>query len=108
MENTPVFNTPEEMAAAECNPRLLWSVWRQKMGIPADVKPLDPELRVKFLSAFNATPPVSDYNPARIYLIAVNMGTVVAFFVDESNTCVSLINPIPMNTVRSWMASLQI
>lgn len=69
-------------------------------GIP---EPLSEENRIKFLRGFNAEPPVSDYNPEKIFLI-MNRGVLVAFFVD--GPCVTLINPVPAQSVRTWMSSL--
>jgi len=96
------IQTPSpEAEASQCRPNLDWGYWKSRLGVGDDVSPLSAEQRIMFLRGFNAEPPVSDYNPSTIFLIAVDRVTVVAFFVE--GPCVTLMNPIPLPVVAQWM-----
>ena len=86
---------------AQCRPNLVWADWERKNGgQPGEIPHLNEELRLIFLRNFNSTPPASDYNPEKVYLI--NHGSLImAFFVD--GLCVTLMNPIPSSVVRQRM-----
>mgnify|MGYP003643398750 CR=1 FL=1 len=95
---------PLETTAEVCKDNMIWADWeRKKGGKPGEIPHLNKKLRLIFLRNFNSTPPVSDYNPEKVYLIN-NGSMIMAFFVD--GLCVTLVNPIPATIVRSWMSSM--
>lgn len=93
---------------AACPEGRSWDKMRRWFGIPDDVNPLSEEDRLKALRAFNAMEPISDYNPAKVFIVVDPSGQGLLFFVNEAETCVELVNPIGLSVIRRWLSSLNI
>ena len=81
------------------NPRMDWATILKTNGIE-DARPMAENLKLRFINAYNAVPPVSRYYADKVYLL-ITGATVNAFFVD--GPCVVHVDRIPLEVVKSWM-----
>lgn len=58
-----------------------------------------------FLGRFNASEPVSDYNPKEIYL--VNFGSVAVVIFSDGN-CITMLNAYQKRVVDYWLSNIKL
>lgn len=95
----PIQLTAEAPKTACENPRMDWASILKANGIE-DAKPMAESLKLRFINAYNAVPPVSRYYADKVFLL-ITGATVNAFFVD--GPCVVHVDRIPLEVVKSWM-----
>lgn len=101
--------TAGPVEVVQCKPRATLAYWEEfwlSRGYHITLNnPLPQDTKMHFLGRFNASEPVSDYNPKEIYL--VNFGSVAVVIFSDGN-CITMLNAYQKRVVDYWLSNIKL